>query len=187
MKKILLLIAVFLFIGCGTRKKALDVSKVKTEITAESDVKLSVKKDIAKETVKESETIEIKSDISATFEGKVSESTKPASIEESVKDGIKTTVFKNFKEVKTSNKESKDDFKNKQSINQSIIDKSLIDLAQKQKEKQLIISEKKLLTIESEKPNGWSSLAWSLIGIAIVLVAGVIFYFWNYRKKKEVV
>jgi len=185
MKKIILLFAVFLILGCGTRKKALDVSKVKTEVSVESDVKVSVKKDMEKETVRQSETTEIKSDISATFEGKVSDTTKPASIEESVKEGVKTTTFNNFKEIKTTNKESKEDLENKQSEKQSFIDKSLIDLEQNKQERLRLESEKKLLAVESEKPNGWSSLAWSLIVIAIVLVAGVIFYFWNYRKKKQ--
>jgi hypothetical protein len=184
MKKIILLFAVFLILGCGTRKKALDVSSIKKEVSVESDVKVSVKKDIEKETVRQSETIEIKSDISATFEGKVSDSTKPASIEERITNGSKTIIFTNFKEVKTSDKAAaaKKTAAIKDSL--SIIDLSKKDIDHQESANQNLSIDQKDLAVESEKPNGWSSLAWSLIGIAVVAIGGLIFYFWNYRKRR---
>lgn len=184
MKKIILLFAVFLILGCGTRKKALQKTVVKEEVSVKKDLKLSVKSDVKKTVVKDYFTTELTSDISATFEGKVSDSTKPASIEERITNGSKTIIFTNFKEVKTSDKAAaaKKTAAIKDSL--SIIDLSKKDIDHQESANQNLSIDQKDLAVESEKPNGWSSLAWSLIGIAVVAIGGLIFYFWNYRKRR---
>ena len=185
MKNLIPLLTLFLIIGCGSRKKALDKLEVKTESQSESQTDFKKVKDVKKEFVSDTKVIVIERDTDTQFEGSVSDKTKPASIEEETTAQGRKTTFTNFDKVNTSSK-SKD---NKSDIaitdTSSEIDKSIIDLTQKQQFKESQQDTKKLLDIATQKPNPYSAIGLTLIGIAIVAIAGLIFYFWNYRKRSS--
>ena len=170
------LLFLFIFASCGSRKKVLDVTNTKSNVSTEKESKNNIKKDIKELVISDIAIIDIKSDISATFEGKISDSTKPASIEESVKDGVKTTVFTNFKDIKTNTRKEDNKKQSKENIKESLIDKSNENIQEKEKENKKDQVKTKSLDVERESSNSW--VLWLILALGL-LAAG----YYVYNKK----
>lgn len=176
MKNLIPILALFFIIGCGSRKKALDKSEVKTATQSESQTDFKEVKDVKKKSVSDTKVIVIKSDTDTQFEGSVSDKTKPASIEEETTAQGRKTTFTNFDKVNTSSK-YKD---NKSDIaitdTRSEIDKSIIDLTQKEQAKESKEETEKVLNVD-RKGN-------TMIAFWIVLAIGILAYgFFSIKKK----
>ena len=170
------LLFLFIFASCGSRKKVLDVTNTKSNVSTEKESKNNIKKDIKELVISDIAIIDIKSDISATFEGKISDSTKPASIEESVKDGVKTTVFTNFKDIKTNTRKEDNKKQSKENIKESLIDKSNENIQEKEKENKKDQVKTKSLDVERESSNSW--VLWLILALGL-FAAG----YYVYKKK----
>ena len=171
-----LIFLLLFFTSCGTRKKALDITNTKSEVLTQKELKKNIKKDIKELAVSDIAIREIKSNISTTFEGKVSDSTKPASIEESVLDGVKKTVFNNFKEIKTSNKKADNKKETKEKKELNLIDKSNESIQEKKEENKKDESKTKSLNVERKSSNSW--IFWLILALGVI---GAGYYV--YKKK----
>jgi hypothetical protein len=161
------LIFLLLFLcSCGTRKKALDITNTKSEVLTQKELKKNIKKDIKELVISDIAIREIKSNISTTFEGKVSDSTKPASIEESVLDGVKKTVFNNFKEIKTINKKADNKKETKEKKELNLIDKSNESIQEKKEENKKDESKTKSLNVERKSSNSW--IFWLILALGVI-------------------
>jgi hypothetical protein len=170
------LLFLFIFASCGSRKKALNVTTTKSNVSTEKESKNNIKKDIKELVISDIAIIDIKSDISATFEGKISDSNKPASIEESVKEGVKKTVFTNFKDIKTNTRKKDNKKQSKENIKESLIDKSNESIQEKEKENKKNEVKNKSLDVERESSNSW--VLWLILALGL-LAAG----YYVYNKK----
>jgi hypothetical protein len=164
--RLYILLFLFIFCSCGTRKKVLDVTNTKSEVLTQKESQKNVQKDIKEVVISDIAISEIKSDVNTTFEGKVSDSTKPASIEESVLDGVKKTVFNNFKEIKTSNKKADNKKQTKENKQLTLIDKSNESLQEKEEEDKKDESKTKSLDLERKSSNSW--IFWLILALGVV-------------------
>jgi len=172
--RLYLLLFLFILCSCGTRKKTLDVTTTKSEVSIKKESQKNIKKDIKQVIISDIAIIDIKSDVNTTFEGKISDSTKPAIIKESVLDGVKTTVFTNFKEVKTSDSKVGQKTHIKEDINQSLIDTSNESIQEKEKENKKNEVKIEALDLEREGSNAW--IFWLLLALGIL---GGGYYMYN--------
>ena len=160
------LLFLFIFCSCGTRKKVLDVTNTKSEVLSKKESQKNVQKDIKEVVISDIAISEVKSDVNTTFEGKVSDSTKPASIEESVKDGVKTTVFNNFKEVKTSDSRSGQTKDVKKTKSESLTDNTIINQSNSESSKSKTDNETKVLRVDRKSSNSW--IFWLILALCVV-------------------
>jgi hypothetical protein len=171
--RLYLLLFLFILCSCGTRKKTLDVTSTKSNVSTQKELKKNIQKDIKEVVISNIAIVELKSDISTTFEGKVSDSTKPATIKESILDGVKTTTFSNFKDIKTTTKKVQDKKQTKENINEYLIDKSNESIQKKEKENKKNEVKTKSLDLERKSFNAW--IFW-LILILVLLGGGYYMY-----------
>jgi hypothetical protein len=164
--RLYILLFLFIFCSCGTRKKVLDVTNTKSEVLTQKEYQKNVQKDIKEVVISDIAISEVKSDVNTTFEGKVSDSTKPASIEESVKDGIKTTVFNNFKSVRTTDSKGRTNKQTKENKELTLIDKSNESLQKKEEEDKKDESKTKSLDLERKSSNSW--IFWLILALGVV-------------------
>lgn len=161
-----LIILILFLCSCGTRKKALDITNTKSEVSTQKESKKNTEKDIKQVVISDIAIIDIKSDISTTFEGKVSDSTKPASIEESVKDGVKTTVFNNFKEVRTTDSKAGQTKDVKETKSELLTDNTKSNQSNKESGKSKSENETKVLRVERESSNSW--VFWLILALGVI-------------------
>jgi hypothetical protein len=160
------LLFLFILCSCGTRKKALDVTTTKSEFSTQKESQNNVEKDIKEVVISDISISEVKSDVNTTFEGKVSDSTKPASIEESVKDGVKTTVFNNFKEIKTSDSKAGQTKHVKETKSESLTDNTIFNQSNSESSKSKTDNENKVLRVERKSSNSW--VFWLILALCVV-------------------
>jgi len=175
MKNLIPLLTLFLIIGCGSRKKALDKSEVKTATQSESQTDFKEVNDVKKEFVSDKKVIIIQSDTDTQFEGSVSDKTKPASIEEETTPKGKKTTFTNFDKVNTSTKQSGKQSTNETKDSLSEIDKSSIYFTNKEKSK--LNSEQKIKALNIDRKGNTMLALW--IGLLFI----VSFYgYFSFKK-----
>ena len=180
------LIILLLLCSCGSKKKVVQDNKLLIENAETKETTLTTKNETKKDETKDISITESKAIINTLFEGKIADSSKVATIIESATDSTKTTTFRNFKEVRQ--------VKVSNDYNSTIIGAGQLSeisnlesvLKKSSNTEQLIDVNNKSKDLEVEKPNGWTSISWGFIGIAAVIMIALIFYFWNYRKKKDV-
>lgn len=173
---LILILALFLFTSCGSRKRALEKIKEQSETAIKTETETVIKTDVTKQ----SETIikvnEQAQEQEQEFTGEVADTSKPASVQTESKDGKIIQTFTNFKNVSNSSKTA-----NKSNVSDNKSNIAITDNSKKitkQKEQSQSKESRESKTVQLERKTGFP---WWLL-ILLTIAAGAYLYFSKLKK-----
>lgn len=195
MKKILLLsLSITILLGCGTKKKALEKEKVKTELSVETEttkeeVQVTEEKTNQVKTVDstaEKNEITIKNTKDKEFDIEADEGGEVTVIEEKTATGTKTT-YTGVKNVSVRDKVTNETKSLKWRITllkaDSISSVRKDSIAKSEYTKQLLLLEQEIKTINSTKEKKIGSILLCILPWAIILILIIIWYIRRRAKR----
>ncbi|WP_417832767.1 hypothetical protein [Terasakiella sp.] len=157
--------------GCGSKKKLVEIEKVKVETSSEETVEAISQNDIktTQETLGKTET-ETETE-NETFSGEVANTSKVATVTVEKKDGKTVRTYYNFKTVNQGESKTKETVKDTFGQNLSKTDLSKIDISIEAKSEERKATRSVSKDLEVKRGFPW----WILI--LVLVVYGVVSYF----------
>jgi len=171
MRYLILILALFIFTSCGSRKRALEKTKEQSEASIKNETQTVITNDVTKQAETIQQQTELQQEQEQEFSGEVADTSKPASVQTETKDGKTIQTFTNFKNVSNSSKTANKSNVNDTTVKQSESDKSKTDIKQKEESQTKQAKESKSVQVERKTGFPW----WLLLIIA--LGASVYFYY----------
>ncbi|KQC33954.1 hypothetical protein AAU57_11915 [Nonlabens sp. YIK11] len=181
MKTLKLLFLVLLITSCGSRKKALEKTSEQTKTENAREVDSVVQNDKQKDIKEDSKERQSTTDEDIKLEADIADPTKPASAKKIRNDSVTEWQFNNLKNVKLGDSKKTSDSSKETIYGLSERDKSAINYQLQEFNKEQIDKQEKTLEVESDKGTPWSAMAWAAIGIAALIIIGLMIYFNRIR------